>query len=321
MEAKTWDLFISHASEDKESIVRKVADELIKHGVNVWYDEFTLKIGDSLSRSIDRGLSSSKYGLVILSKAFLSKDWPEYELRGLTAKELGHEKVILPIWHNIEREDILQYSPSLADKFALTTKDNTNQELIYKIIEIVRPDLFEKIMRKIAYSKSLISAKMSSINTQNISLPPLIHESLPDDLINRIRLIRASLLSVYPHSMEYWVDGFRHDAHPTNEIAWWEFLSCCYLEYIQLCQSPLTKEQYKSVFNILLLLLNNHLDTKSCNSKDIELITKEGFEVLCNIVKYNYPFYDIEEELPQSTMEFSISDLDEYKKQFCADEF
>jgi hypothetical protein len=278
-------------------------------------------MGDSLSRSIDRGLSNSKYGLVILSPAFLSKDWPEYELRGLTAKELGHEKVILPIWHNIERDDILKYSPSLADKFALTSKNNTYQELVNKIIEIVRPDLFEKIMRKIAYSKSLISAKTSSINIENINLPPIIHEKLPDDLITRIRLIRASLLSVYPHSMEFWVDGFKHDAHPTKEIGWWEFLSCCYLEYIQLCESSLTVEQRNSIFSILFILLNNNLDTKSCNTKDIEVITKEGYEKLCNIVSYNNPVYDFKEELPQSTINYSDFDLDEYKKTFCADEF
>ncbi len=38
--------------------------------VRVWYDEFSLQLGDSLTASIDRGLQESRYGLVVLSKTF-----------------------------------------------------------------------------------------------------------------------------------------------------------------------------------------------------------------------------------------------------------
>jgi TIR domain len=92
-----WDLFISHASEDKKDFVQPLASALDALGVRVWYDASTLKLGDSLSRSIDQGLAKSDYGLVVLSPAFLSKQWPEYEIRGLTARELSGGKVILPI--------------------------------------------------------------------------------------------------------------------------------------------------------------------------------------------------------------------------------
>lgn len=68
-----WDVFISHASEDKDSIVKPLAECLTKNGVKVWYDEFELKIGDSLSKSIDRGLTASNYGLVVLSESFFEK--------------------------------------------------------------------------------------------------------------------------------------------------------------------------------------------------------------------------------------------------------
>lgn len=71
-----WDLFISHASEDKETVVKQLADTLKKYGLKVWYDEFELKIGDSLSRSIDRGLAGSTFGIIILSKAFLKRAGP-----------------------------------------------------------------------------------------------------------------------------------------------------------------------------------------------------------------------------------------------------
>jgi hypothetical protein len=110
---KEWDVFISHASEDKDQIARPLFNTLRDLGVKVWFDEVEISIGDSLSRSIDAGLAKSRYGIVILSKAFLRKDWPEYELRGLVAKELGRDKIILPVWCGIERDEIIKYSPSL----------------------------------------------------------------------------------------------------------------------------------------------------------------------------------------------------------------
>lgn len=70
---KEWDVFISHASEDKDSFVRPLAEALAQLGVRVWYDEFTLNLGDSISRSIDKGLASSQFGLVVLSESFISK--------------------------------------------------------------------------------------------------------------------------------------------------------------------------------------------------------------------------------------------------------
>ncbi len=114
-----YDAFISHASEDKESLVRPLAEALTERGFMVWYDEFELRVGDSLRQSIDKGLVNSNFGIVVLSKAFFDKNWPQYELNGLTAREMDGNKVILPVWHNIGKADVLKYSPTLADKVAL----------------------------------------------------------------------------------------------------------------------------------------------------------------------------------------------------------
>lgn len=113
-----YDAFISHASEDKEKLVKPLAAALAKLNFRVWYDEFELIVGDSLRESIDRGLTTSRYGIVVLSKAFFSKNWPRYELNGLVAREMDGRKVILPIWHGIEKEEVLRFSPPLADKVA-----------------------------------------------------------------------------------------------------------------------------------------------------------------------------------------------------------
>ncbi len=130
-----YDAFISHTSEDKDEIVRPLAEALTELGLRIWYDEFELKVGDSLRQSIDKGLINSRYGIVVLSKAFFAKNWPQYELNGLTAREIEGRKVILPIWHKVDKEDILSYSPPLADKVALKTAKLTIQEIVEALAE------------------------------------------------------------------------------------------------------------------------------------------------------------------------------------------
>ncbi|GAK60834.1 signal transduction protein [Candidatus Vecturithrix granuli] len=116
-----WDVFISHASEDKQDVVRPLAEALRRAGLTVWYDEFSLTLGDSLRRSIDQGLRDSRFGLVILSPNFFAKEWAQRELDGLSAREIQSGKVILPVWHQVQFDDVVRYSPTLADKIAVST--------------------------------------------------------------------------------------------------------------------------------------------------------------------------------------------------------
>lgn len=88
----------------------------------MWYDEFTLRIGDSLNETINRGLARSWYGVVILSPHFFQKRWPQSELNGMVAKESTGQKVILPVWHHITHQEILRFAPILADKLATNSE-------------------------------------------------------------------------------------------------------------------------------------------------------------------------------------------------------
>jgi len=133
-----FDAFISHATEDKEDLVRPLAEALISAGHKIWYDEFQLKIGDSLRRSIDKGLAASRFGIVILSPSFFAKQWPQYELDGLVSKEIAGGKVILPIWHKVSKAEVMGYSPSLADKMALNTITNTVTELAEALADALK---------------------------------------------------------------------------------------------------------------------------------------------------------------------------------------
>jgi hypothetical protein len=295
-----YDVFISHASEDKDAIARPIAEALSSYGVRVWYDEFTLKLGDSLSRSIDKGLAKSSFGLVILSPSFFAKNWPEYELRGLTAKELRGSKVILPIWHQVDIDEVLSYSPPLADKLAVNTANKSPDEIALEVIKIIRPDILTKIHKRIAFLEALKRAKAGVIKPEDFKsgkfkFGPLKHKELPPPLISRIRLIRAALLGVYPHSMEFWVDGFRGDAHPSKEIMWWEHVASCYLEYIQMVRLE-SHEQYHAVFDVITGLRNG--DKKKDLQKHLKLLPKGSYEKIRNLLKYNYPSYDFKEEFP-----------------------
>lgn len=111
-----YDVFISHASEDKDEVVRPLAHALKEEGLRVWYDKFELRIGDSLRRKIDIGLSKSRFGIVVLSHNFIKKGWTNYELDGIITKANTGEQVVLPIWHNITKKEVIDFSPSLSGR-------------------------------------------------------------------------------------------------------------------------------------------------------------------------------------------------------------
>ncbi|MCA0035060.1 TIR domain-containing protein [Mesorhizobium sp. B263B2A] len=144
---KQWDVFISHASEDKKAFVEPLAIALANAGVAIWYDKFTMTLGDSLSRSIDQGLANSKFGVVVLSPSFLDKFWTDYELTGLVSREVTSGKTILPIWHGVTRGQIVARSPTLADKLAVRTSDLSVNDIAMQVLQVVRPDLYGATQR------------------------------------------------------------------------------------------------------------------------------------------------------------------------------
>lgn len=132
-----WDVFISHASEDKEDFARPLAEGLRARGLKVWFDEITLTVGDSLRRSIDRGLAHSRFGIVVISPNFMRKEWTQKELDGLVGREVAGTKVILPVWHGVTTDEIRAYSPILADRFAVSS-DKGLEHVISELMRAIR---------------------------------------------------------------------------------------------------------------------------------------------------------------------------------------
>lgn len=135
---REYDFFISHASEDKDDFVRPLAKALVEAGCKVWYDETVLKPGDSLRKCIDKGLVDSRFGIIVISPTFIKKSWTDYELNGMVAKEINGHKVIIPIWYNVTIDDVLHFSPSLADKLAIDASRLTLEEVVEQAMSVLQ---------------------------------------------------------------------------------------------------------------------------------------------------------------------------------------
>ena len=135
-----------HAWEDKEDFVDEFVGELKKQGLKVWYDTNKLKWGDSMREKIDKGLAKSRYGVVVLSPNYIAehKYWTKAELNGLFQVESINGKVILPIWHNLTKKQVVEYSPIIADRKAMTTASMTAEEIAVQLKELFTPEVTEE---------------------------------------------------------------------------------------------------------------------------------------------------------------------------------
>lgn len=136
-ETVEYDVFISHAHEDKESFVTPFVEELKKRDVKVWYDNDVLNWGDSLRAKIDSGLRHSRFGIVVISRSFINKGWTNHELDGLFNLEMTQGKTILPIWHDITKTEVQNFSPSLAGKMAMSTALMTPAEIADELVKLL----------------------------------------------------------------------------------------------------------------------------------------------------------------------------------------
>lgn len=133
-----YDVFISHASEDKTPFVEELVKALQDKEVKVWYDSLNIAWGDSLRKQIDDGLKKSRFGIVVLSENYIKKGWTQYELDGLFDIEMTKGKTILPIWHNITKQQVMDFSATLAGRKALTSATMTAEEIADTFVELIK---------------------------------------------------------------------------------------------------------------------------------------------------------------------------------------
>ena len=132
-----FDVFISHATEDKDDVARPLASLLKEFGLRVWFDEFEFRIGDNLIAKLNAGIDESRSGILILSTDFFGKNWTEHELIRLENLAVTGNRVLFPIWHKITESEVREYRASLAEIFGRSTATHTVEEIAHEIYEVI----------------------------------------------------------------------------------------------------------------------------------------------------------------------------------------
>lgn len=183
-----FDAFICHASEDKDEFVRPLAERLQSQHLEIWYDEFTLDVGDGLRRAIDRGLASSQFAIVVLSPAFFGKNWPQRELDGLVAREIAEDRrLVLPIWHGITRTEIARISPMLADVVAIDSAAGLDE-------------VSNRLLRRLRPEQSPLIAARDELIRRGIQ-PPVISDEWWLDMVEASNRVPASGAIIAPEQV------------------------------------------------------------------------------------------------------------------------
>jgi len=211
-----WDIFISHASEDKESFVDPLARRLQELAVRVWYDRFVLIPGDRISEKIAEGLAKSRCGLIVISKSFMGKPWTTYELSGLVNRFVEERTRLIPVWLGITRDDVAAFNPALADLFAIMGDPEKIHECTLEILRVVRPQLHENLSILAAISGANVRFEKKSLS--EIKLGPIRHHDLPPSLLVRIQNVWFATRDVFPISLEKTIENFQRDLRPEREI-------------------------------------------------------------------------------------------------------
>ncbi|MGB6230576.1 MAG: toll/interleukin-1 receptor domain-containing protein [Litorimonas sp.] len=218
-------VFISHAHADK-SFARPLAKALQKLGIKVWFDEFELQIGDSLSQSLNKGLALADFDVLVLSKSFFERYWTQSELAALQALEASGKLLsILPVWLDIDQSEILEFAPLLADRFALRADDPS--KVASSIAQRVSPNTIVQSMLQEKIGDILESDELPTklFELDKIKPGPVKHAEFSAQFIGRVRLIRAIIEPYISMTMDEWISNFSRDITPHTELIWWEFLS------------------------------------------------------------------------------------------------
>ena len=278
---KKYDVFISHASEDKDLLVRPLAPLLEQFSVKVWYDEFSLKIGDSLSASIDKGLQDSRYGLVILSKAFLTKRWTDYEYRSLITRQVAGEKVLLPLWYGINTEEVRNYSLYLADIKALPISQDNMELVVPVILQVVRPDVWQEMRMRSVLRKIIAKGTHAEVNLSDIDSATSKQSKLSPQQIIRSKAVFYGIGKHLHSSFKDYIDNYELDVVPERELQTWEIMNACYLEMLE--KHPDATEVDREVFFKTLLAYSvygrHESDTRpiSPEIRDLRALWEENY--------------------------------------------
>jgi hypothetical protein len=134
-----YDVFISHANDNKEEFVNGLTTALSKLDISIWYDANILDWGDNWKLQIANGLKKCRFGIVVISPEFLGREWTEKELNDLLQRqnETG-QKVVLPLLYKMTVADMKKQYPQLADFQARTVNpDDDPRDIVIDFARIL----------------------------------------------------------------------------------------------------------------------------------------------------------------------------------------
>ncbi len=253
---KEWDAFLSYAHEDKADFVLPLANLLRKEGMKIWFDEFEIEPGDSITRSIETGLAKSRLGIIVISQASLRKNWTKYEISVLKLLYVNYRRRLIPIWKDVDADTIGGTDPGLLDIRAIELKDRTLEEIAYLIIGIARPDIFSGINSKLRSKVLDKTGTIKMIDPRLLAPSPRRREKLSRRDLSRIRLLHGIFFDVFRDSVEDWIDNFLRDLDYERELFFWEIVGALYLSWTR--RHRYTRSAKKSIMWILMKVVEQH---------------------------------------------------------------
>src|SRR5436853_2101404 len=145
------DIFICFSSRDRDLIAKPLADHLKGIGLDVWFDEYSILVGKSVSREIHMGVKKALIGVPILSPSFFQGNWTLLELGKLHSKMIEDPNSLFPLYWNIENDAVAKELPWLADAKALKINPKNIKEIAEEIFTHVKNRQNKKFKKIFAY--------------------------------------------------------------------------------------------------------------------------------------------------------------------------
>lgn len=286
------DAFISHSSHDKNRFVRPLVECLTEHGVGVWYDEYSLRPGDSLSASIDRGLVAARFGIVIISPAFietaLQSGWTHYELRGIVSNSIGApDRRIVPVWLDVTADDVRRWSPSLADLVAIRA-DMSIGGIALEIVQAIAPSKAEGLQRQRFVEVAARTGKQGPAKLSELRPSPPRERRVSGNVPLRALLVTEALAEcdeAYASDLDTFLENLSRDLHHERELRVMEAIAGSYLRACR--QSNLDQIERNALFRVLVAATLDQVDEPASQALRAEVVGRavEHLDLLLTIAQ------------------------------------
>lgn len=131
------DVFLCHAWPDRQADAKDLYDLLRGEDVSVWFSEVTLQLGTDMRVAIDKGLVTSRIGIVLVTPAMLDKLRTDRSVASSELSALLRRSLLVPVLHGVSFEELDQVSPMLASRGGLSTEEDSLAVIAEKIAELV----------------------------------------------------------------------------------------------------------------------------------------------------------------------------------------